>query len=456
MAPPSDSPPARPTGAARPRFRAGARRVLIFLAWRNLWRNRLRSALTLAMMAVGLMMMIVTAALQEGLIRKFLGYATDLRLGHIQLHRQAFIDDQDLYALLPSGLVEHLGATTGHAFAPRVYAAGLASSGDASRGVLLRGIDPMLEPRVTSLHTHLREGAFELGLWKGGDGAGNGGQPDPPVYSVIIGNRLKHALQLGLGDELVLITQAADGSIGNGLFRVAGILKPLEPGFDRSGVLMSIEAFQSLMFLPDGVHELAAVAGDPSQVAAAQARIEDAVLRWPGPLPDAESGAVRVRRWDEINPGLADMLSLNENLMSIVMGIIFGIAGLGMLNTVLMAIHERRREFGMLLAMGMSRARLLAMVLLESFFLALLAAALGAALGSGWALWLQRHGLDFSGWLPNGLDWAGVTIDARYEAFLTAADVWRSAVLMLAIVMAAALIPAWRTVRYRPAEVMHP
>ncbi len=156
MAPPSDSPTARPTGAARPRLRAGARRVLIFLAWRNLWRNRLRSAVTLAMMAVGLMMMIVTAALQEGLIRKFVGYATDLRLGHIQLHRQAFIDDQDLYALLPSGLVAHLGATTGHAFAPRVYAAGLASSGDASRGVLLRGIDPMLEPRVTSLHTHLR------------------------------------------------------------------------------------------------------------------------------------------------------------------------------------------------------------------------------------------------------------------------------------------------------------
>ena len=126
-----------------------------------------------------------------------------------------------------------------------------------------------------------------------------------------------------------------------------------------------------------------------------------------------------------------------------------------MLNTVLMAIHERRREFGMLLAMGMSRARLLAMVLLEAFFLALLAAAVGAALGSGWALWLQRHGLDFSGWLPNGLDWAGVSIDARYEAFLTAAHVWRGAALMLAIVMAAALIPAWRTVRYRPAEVMH-
>jgi ABC-type lipoprotein release transport system permease subunit len=147
-----------------PRRRLGlnALWVLVFLAWRNLWRNRLRSLLTAGAMVVGLTLMIGYMALIDGLFRQMVGFATDIAIGHIQLHRQAYIDDQDLYAVLPLGLVEHLERTTPYLYAPRSYAAGLASAGDSSSGALLKGVEPGQEVEVTDLHRRLRRGTFDL------------------------------------------------------------------------------------------------------------------------------------------------------------------------------------------------------------------------------------------------------------------------------------------------------
>ncbi|MEE8434048.1 MAG: FtsX-like permease family protein [bacterium] len=431
------------------------RSQLLFLAWRNIWRNRLRTVLTLSAMGVGLVMMILVSALNEGVMRKFMGYATDLQLGHLQMHRQLYLDDQDLYALIPWELIAHLRQRTGLAIAPRVYAAGLAGSGELATGVILKGIDPELEAGVTRLPGHVKTGVFRLDLWRRERDAPGGEDYLPPIHNVVIGNRLAKTLRVGLGGELVLITQAGDGSIGNGLFRVAGVLKPVEPGFDRTGVLLSLPAWQSLMALDQGAHELAVALPDARKTHEAQTALAAAVNSWPGSLDQDDGGPVRVRRWDQINKALAQILALSNVSMSILMGIIFGVAALGMLNTVLMAVHERRREFGMLLAMGMSRGSVLAMVLLESFLLALLAILAGSLVGTGAALWLQTVGIDFSALLPDGLEWAGITIEARYQAHLLPGHVLVSAAVMVVIIMAAAAIPALRTVRFRPAEAMH-
>ena len=425
--------------------------MVLFLAWRNLWRNPVRTGLTATAMAVALIVMIVTSALQEGMIRKMIAAVTQLNVGHLQIHRRGFIDNRELYALLPSALLEHLRRETPYAYAPRAYAAGLAAAGDFSTGVLLKGIEPAEEPLVTGIHQHLRRGLFDLSR-RSSSGNGTG---EPPVYSVLIGTQVAPALRVGVGAELVLITQAADGSIGNGLFRVAGIMKPIEPMFDRAGVLLSMEAFQSLMFLPDGVHELAVAVADPDRLGEIRAEIASAVTSWRGELTDEESGPVVVRRWEEINPGLADILRLSQTAMLVITFLIFALAALGLVNTVLMSLHERRREFGLLLAMGMGRFRVLGMVLTESLLLAVFSAVVGAVLGLLWALHLERNGLDFTGLLPDGIDWAGVTIELVYNAHPTTDQVFTSVAVMLLTVMVAALIPSWRTLRLRPAEGMH-
>ena len=431
--------------------RLGRWLVLAHLGWRNIWRNRIRSGLTLAAMGVGLMVMVFTAALNEGMLRKFLSFATEVNMGHMQAHHALYIKDRDLYATLPLALMEQLERETGLPMAPRAYAAALASAGDRSNGVLLKAVHPTRERAVTRLSDHLREGSFRL------DTAPPQRMPDGselPVHHILIGNRLAHSLDVGLGGEVVLITSAADGSIGNGLFRVAGIFNPLEPAFDRMGVVLSLSAYQGLMYLEGGVHEFAITTPDIKAAPAHQQTVRAALAGYAGPAVEGGVANVRVRRWDEMNKALADIIELSQISMLIVMGIIFSVAGLGMMNTVMMAIHERRREFGMLLAMGMGRGRLMGMVLLESLFLVLLGGAMGAVGGVGLSLWVGSVGLDFSRWMPNGIEWSGVTIVPHYYPYLAVEHVTTALWLMCGIVMASALWPAWRTVRIRPAEGM--
>ena len=433
-----------------------ALRILLFLAWRNLWRNRLRSLLTAGGMVVGLTLMIAYLALMEGMFRQMVGFATDIAIGHIQIHREGYIDDQDLYALLPWELLQHLEDTTPYAYAPRLYAAGLASAADASSGALLKGIDPGREAQVTDLARRIRRGAFDL---KGSRPVHPRGPKEPavPLYPVVIGSTLAKNLRLDIGDELVLITHAADGSIGNGLFEVRGVMGSIDPAFDRMGVLLSIDAFDSLMFIEDGVHEIAVRVDDVAALDDAADEIQQEVESWPDSVELAQEpgGAVRVRTWKEINPALRDMVGSSEAVIYIVAGIVFAIAALGILNTLLMATYERRHELAILLALGMGRGATMGMVLLEALYLALFAALLGTGTGCALAAYLQVWGFDYSRWLPEGLDLFGVVMDPIYYGHLLPRHIAISVSMLIATSLLAALLPSWRTARLNPARALH-
>ena len=208
--------------------------ILLFMAWRNIWRNPVRSALTISALAGGLVMVILYSTLLEGMTRQMVKFATEISTGHIQLQRQAFIDDQDLYATLPWSYLETLEQQFPNIqIAPRLYSAALASAEDTSTGVIIKAVDPQREALVTQMLGHVRRGELNLAV---ADTLEDG----LTRYNLVIGAQLARNMNLEAGSELVLVTQAADGSIGNALYRVAGILKPLDPRFDRMGVLMSI------------------------------------------------------------------------------------------------------------------------------------------------------------------------------------------------------------------------
>ncbi len=445
-----------PAGPQHRHVSLAALRILVFLAWRNLWRNRLRSLLTAGGMVVGLTLMIAYLALMEGLFRQMVGFATNITIGHIQIHREGYSEDQDLYALLPWELLQHLEETTPYAYAPRLYAAGLASAADASTGALLEGVDPEREVLVTDLARRIRRGAFEL---TGSRPVHPRGPKEPavPLYPVVIGSTLAKNLRLDIGDELVLITQAADGSIGNGLFEVRGVLGPIDPAFDRMGVLLSSDAFNSLMFIADGVHEIAVRVDDVAALDDAADEIQAQVEAWPdsAELAKEPGGAVRVRTWKEINPELRDMVASSAAVIYLVAGIVFAIAALGILNTLLMATYERRHELAILLALGMGRGAMMGMVLLEALFLALFAAAVGTGTGCALAAYLQVWGFDYSRWLPEGLDLFGVVMDPVYYGYLLPRHVVISVAMLIGTTLLAALLPSWRTARLNPARALH-
>ncbi|MGM0594687.1 MAG: ABC transporter permease [Pseudomonadota bacterium] len=423
--------------------------MLGFIAWRNLWRNPIRSLLTISALAGGLVMVILYATLLEGMTRQMVASATEVNTGHLQLHRQGFIDDRDLYATLPDSWLERLAETLPEgSVAPRLYAAALASSGEHAAGAMLKAIDPQREPKVTKLLGHVRHGKVDLGV--------AGHTPSGvPRHNVLVGAKMARNMQLQPGSELILVTQAVDGSIGNGLFRVAAILRPIEPGFDRSGVLMSIDAFRELLYLQQGYHELAIRLDDAEPLSTVQGRLQERVAAWWQADPADELGGEPVlRSWRQLTPAVADLLALSETMLLVIGLIIIGLASLGMLNTMLMAVHERTHEFGILLAIGMKRRWLLGMVLLESLLLALVAALLGSLLGTLLSLYLQRHGIDFSAAMPDGYDWAGIVFEPVIRGHFEPQQLLTPCLLMLAVTLVASLIPSWRTVRLKPAEVM--
>lgn len=423
--------------------------ILLFVAWRNIWRNPIRSSLTISALASGLIMVILYASLLEGMSRQMVHFATDISTSHMQIHRQAFIDDQDLYATLPWSYMEKIKqAFPSIKISPRLYAAGLASSNTTSTGVLIKAVDPQTEPDVTQMLEHVRYGKLNLGV---ADTTGNGFQR----YNLVIGAQLARNMKVTPGDELVLVTQAADGSIGNALYRIAAVLKPLEPNFDRMGVLMSIEAYKQLMYLEDGFHELAIKLDELKELEPIQAALTEKLKQLGKTTPlDELGGEAVLRNWRQLSPAVADLLEMSKAFVFIIGFIIVSLASLGMLNTMLMAVHERTHEFGILLAIGMKRRWLLLMVLLESFFLALVSAVVGSLIGLVINHYFEKYGIDFSGSMPDGYDWAGMIFEPVMKGYLLPGDLLMACLMMIVVTMLASLIPSWRTVRLKPAEVM--
>lgn len=426
--------------------------MLFFIAWRNLWRNRIRSILTISALAGGLALMIVYTTLIQGMSKQMINFATNISIGHLQIHRQSYIDDQDVYATMSWDLLSYLEKKREYKFAPRLYGAGLGAAGNLSTGIMLKAIDPEKEQQVTTILNHVRMGKADLGLIQDA----NSSDPALVIYGVVIGAQLAKNLKISPGDELIIITQAIDGSIGNGLFRVSGILKHIEPNFDRTGVLMSIPALQSLMYLENGFHELAVSINENDNLVERKQSLQEIVSQWSkdNEITKYKNGdPIVVRSWRDIVSSIADMLDINESIVYVIGGIMIGLASLGMMNTMLMAIYERTHEFGILLSIGMGRFWLLFMVLLESFFLSLVSAVVGSLLGIGYSLYLERYGIDLSGSLPDGVDIGGILWEPVWLGSFTPGSVLVGIIIMISIAMLASLIPSWRTVRLKPAEI---
>ncbi len=331
-------------------------------------------------------------------------------------------------------------------FAPRLYAAGLGSVGENSTGIMIRAIDPARESRVTTMLTHVRLGKIDLAPQQ------HAPELDFPIYGVALGAKLAKNLDTKPGDELIIVSQAADGSIANGLYYVTGILRPIDPLFDQSGVLMSIKSYQALMYLESGVHELA-VQMDPTQnMLNVQQSIESQIRQWQTEHNDTSK--TLVRNWRELMPAVSDMVEASR-AATIFLGLIMvGLASMGMLNTTIMSIHERRHEFGILLSLGMGKYWLLTMVMIEAVYLSIVSGILGTAAGVAGGWWLQVRGIDLSGYMPDGFDYGGIIFEPIWRAQLNPDSISISLGLMFGISLLASLVPSWRTVRLKPVEVL--
>lgn len=418
--------------------------TLFFIAWRNLWRNKIRSALTISALGGGLAMLILYVSLLDGMIKQMSDFATQISSGVIQVHQNDFVKDQDIYATIPWPLIEELEKDIPTIrISPRLYAAGLGSVAENSSGIFIRAINPDKESQVTTMLNHLRSGNGNLNAITNGE--------DFSIYGVVVGALFAKNMGITVGSELVIVSQAADGSIANGLFQVTGILKPIEPTFDRTGVLMSIRSYQELMYLENGAHELAIQVENIKDMLAVQEQLKNLINDL---TKSIDSENFLVRNWRELMPAVSDMVEASKAATYILGLIMLGLASMGMLNTTIMSIHERKHEFGILLSLGMGKYWLLLMVMFESVLISIISGIVGCLFGLLGAWWLQEYGIDISGYMPDGFDYGGIIFEPIWRGLVNYESVFLSLILMFFISLLASLIPSWRTVKLKPVEVL--
>ncbi len=402
--------------------------AMLRVAWRNLWRNRRRSAITVAAVSLNTMILITTYSLMSGFLNQTVRNATQLVTGEAQLHAPGYLADRSLYKTLahPETVLQSLRERSIDA-APRTYGYGLVSQGTKSAGGLFWGVEPTLEKKTFSLAGHLAEGTF---------------LSRSPDKSLVLGKKLARSLNARVGSQIVVLVQAADGSLGNDLFTVQGILKSVNEGVDRSAAIMHLDDFRRLFVMPEGVHEIAV----NTRGSIPLDRLTEIIS---GLAPHAE-----VKTWRQLMPTLSDMIQLSGASMALFGAIFFIAAGLGVMNTMLMATYERAHEFGLLKALGASPWRIVRDVTVEAWLLACVATAFGAISGLGASYALEKFGLDTSSFAGETA-LAGIVFDPVWRAAVSVDAVLRPIVIMWIVCILAALYPAAMSARLDPVKSMH-
>jgi ABC-type lipoprotein release transport system permease subunit len=401
---------------------------VIRIAWRNLWRNRRRTGITVVAVSLNTLILITTYSLMDGLLEQTVRNATQLVTGEAQLHAPGYLSDRSLFKTLDEGELifgaireRFIGATA------RTYGYGLVSQGTKSAGALFWGVEPAMEEKSLDLAKHLAQGSFLAPV---------------PQKGLVLGKKLARSLNARVGSEIVVLVEAADGSLGNDLYTVSGILKSVGEGIDRNAAIMHQVDFRQLFAMPEGVHEIAVNTGGRIPLATLTQLLSNLA-------PRAE-----VKSWRELLPTLSDMIQISNASMSLFGAIFFIAAGLGVMNTMLMATYERAREFGLLKALGASPWRIVRDVTVEAWLLACVSTAFGVVLGLAASYVLQEVGLDTSG-LAGETTISGVVFDPVWHATLSLRSVVEPVCVMWGVCVLAALYPASMSARLDPVKSMH-
>jgi ABC-type lipoprotein release transport system permease subunit len=391
------------------------------LAWRNLWRNPRRTWLTFVAIGVGVWSMLVLAALMQAWGASAFDAAIRTLTGHGQIHARGYLDDPtvDHRFPVPAELQRLLGAAPVKSWAARVRLPAIVQTARETAPVTLVGIDPEAERGLSFIPEAVHEGVYLDGT------AGSG---------VLLGRKLAQRLRTGLGKRVVILSQAAEGGIAERAFNVVGLFDAEQQQSETGFVFVPRAAAQSMLGIGEQVSEVAFVLDDVERLPSFLGELRGAV-----PQLDVVS-------WSELEPFTRAILDISNGTIALWTAIMFILVAFGLVNTLLMAVFERMREFGLVQALGLKPRLLLLQVLLESAFLIGFGVAAGV-LGAVATLLAFRNGLDLSALAQGGaLFGIGRRLYPHVDAPLTVyigVFVWVMGVVT-------SLYPAWRAAREVP------
>ena len=329
--------------------------MLAQIAWRNLWRNKRRTFLTALTMGLGVAFCIWMASYMGGFMKVMRGATIDRNLGHIQINHNDYPETQNPYDVVPKAgaLISELGQNAKvKRVAPRVQAyAMFAGDDDKAAPGKLMGVDALAEAKMTEFDQRIEEGAWLTA-----------------ENQAVIGRELADKTNIKVGGNLLVVGTALDGSIANQVYPVVGIYSTGNVAMD-TGAVLPLATAQELLVLDGGVHEVVIVTRDFD-------RIQDTKTELASQWSD-----LSVRSWSEISPDLVQMEGMISATSLIMVGIIMFLTGFMIINTLLMSVYERTREFGLLISLGLQPPKIVQMILLESGLLGLVSCVVGLVLG---------------------------------------------------------------------------
>jgi len=376
--------------------------------------------------AIGLYGSLFMVALMNGMMQQKVDATIENEISDMQMHNLKFLEDESIEYSIPDpgNIASYLNDNEDvEAFCMRSKATGMASTAHSGNGVMINGIDPAKEKKVTAIHNKLTEGSYF--------------EKESRIPSIIISYKLAEHLKTSVGKKLVLTTAALDGETAQGLYRVEGIFRTSNTVFDELNVFIKDGDLENMV--APGEHIVSEVAIRYQDGVDINLAKEALISAFPG---------LSVQTWKELAPSLIAVVGMMDQFGFILIMIILLALTFGIINVMLMVIIERTRELGMLMAIGMNRFRVFKMIMLETIFMSVTGAIIGVLLSSGTIALTDRSGINFASY-AEGFEAMGYNahvfpvIETSFYIFL--------AIMVIIAAMLASVWPARKALKLQPA-----
>ncbi|MBN2638024.1 MAG: ABC transporter permease [Bacteroidales bacterium] len=408
--------------------------MLTSIAWRNLWRNKLRSSVIFASIAIGIIGAVVTDGFMAGMTDQRANSAIANEVSNIQIHNPKYLLNQEIKYTIPDAKeimkkIETIPEVKGVSLRLKVNA--MAASANAGAGINLYGVQPDAERKVSALHNHIIQGTYLANNQK---------------LPAVIGEKLSKKLNIGLGDKIIVTMTDTTGTITSGAFNIVGIYKTSNNNFDESHVFVKRSDLAKLVNYPANTGDEIAILLNNNEITNKVVKQLDKMF-----APMVKQKAIIIQSWEQIEPLIKSMIDMMNYFSYLFLLIILAALAFAIINTMLMAVMERTREFGMLMALGMNKRKVFSMILLETVFLSII----GALVGLGISILIVQHyatyGFDLSV-VSSGMNYIGYSSNIFFR--VNSEFYFTSMILVVIIALISGISPALKALKLQPATAI--
>ena len=403
--------------------------ITLSLAWRNLWRHPRRTWLTVGAMVFSNILLVFMISLQFGMYRLMYENSLSMFTGHIQVQAKGYIDEPKLRLTVPAATelaADLRSVLTEDRIAARALAFALVSSAERSYGVQVVGVQPEYEPSVSSLPGLIKQGQF---------------LDTSSSQQAVVGSVLARNLKARVGDELTLFGSGRDGSFAAGIAHIVGIFESGVPEIDRGFIEIPLTDFQEIFSMEDHAHSIVVKTPDSFDLS----RTIDTIGQ------NTKQDGLVVHDWDALQPGLRQSVQADIASAWFMYAVLIVLVAFSVLNTQLMSVLDRTREFGIVMALGLTPGRLGRLVLLETGLMAGLGLLLGLVLGAAVVWYFGVYGFTYPGLEEMA---ARFNLPGRIYPSASFSSLLLGPAVVFIACLIAAVYPALKLLRMQPVAAM--